>query len=161
MGTARAVAHRPGPARDLVEALPEHGSARPAAGTALKVAGKEGGGRAAGTGHRAGRSRWRNFNLPGPLIVGGRSAGARGGLPPRRSVPPRCWRWRSPCIRPASRKTRADEFAGGPALTRRAGSAGPVQPAEFPPGLDLVAVPGDHSLRKGLVEVVAAVLDFV
>jgi hypothetical protein len=35
------------------------------------------------------------------------------------------------------------------------------RPAEFPAGLDLVAVPGDHSLRHGLDQVVAAVVYFV
>ena len=59
-------------------------------------------------------------------------------------------------------KTRADELLVDLPLRVVQGQRDLFgRPEEFPPGLDLVAVPGDHSLRKGLVEVVAAVLDFV
>ena len=58
-------------------------------------------------------------------------------------------------------KTRADELAVAVPLRIVQGQRDPFgRPEEFPVGLDLVAVPGDHSLRQGLDEVVAAVVAF-
>ncbi len=58
-------------------------------------------------------------------------------------------------------RSRADELSVAVPLRIVQGQRDPFgRPEEFPAGLDLVAVPGDHSLRQGLAEVVAAVVGF-
>jgi len=58
-------------------------------------------------------------------------------------------------------KSRVDELDVGVPLRIVQGRNDPFgRPGEFPSGLDLIDVPGDHSLRQGLDEVVAAVVAF-
>jgi predicted alpha/beta-hydrolase family hydrolase len=102
--------------------------------------------------------------LDGPLVVGGRSAGARvacrtaavtGALAVVTLAFP---------LHPPGKpeKSRADELAVDVPLRVVQGERDPFgRPAQFPPGLDLVAVPGDHSLRQGISQVVDAVREFV
>ncbi len=102
--------------------------------------------------------------LPGPVIVGGRSAGARvacrtaavtGAIAVVALAFP---------LHPPGRpeKSRAEELAVDVPLRIVQGMRDPFgRPEEFPAGLDIVAVAGDHSLRQGLAQVVDAVREFV
>lgn len=104
------------------------------------------------------------YSPTGPLIVGGRSAGARvacrtAGQVGADAVVALAFPLHPPG-RPA--KTRVAELAVDVPLRIVQGQRDPFgRPGEFPPGLDLVAVPGDHSLRQGLDEAVAAVRTFL
>jgi predicted alpha/beta-hydrolase family hydrolase len=102
--------------------------------------------------------------LPKPLIVGGRSAGARVACRTVQQVGARAVVALAFPLHPPGKpdKSRASELQVAVPLRIVQGLSDPFgRPAEFPEGLDLVAVPGDHSLRKGLPEVVAAVREFV
>lgn len=102
--------------------------------------------------------------LDGPLIVGGRSAGARVACRTSSALPVIAVVALAFPLHPPGKpeKTRVEELAVDVPLRIVQGLTDPFgRPAEFPAGLDLVAVPGDHSLRKGIPEVVAAVRDFV
>lgn len=102
--------------------------------------------------------------LAGPVIVGGRSAGARvacrtaavtGAIAVVALAFP---------LHPPGRpeKSRAGELAVDVPLRIVQGIHDPFgRPEEFPEGLDIVAVTGDHSLRQGLPQVVDAVREFV
>jgi predicted alpha/beta-hydrolase family hydrolase len=99
----------------------------------------------------------------GRLIVGGRSAGARVACRTAAAVGAGAVLALAFPLHPPGKpdKTRVDELAVDEPLRIVQGQRDPFgRPEEFPPGLDLVAVPGDHSLRAGLQQVVAAVVDF-
>jgi predicted alpha/beta-hydrolase family hydrolase len=147
----------------IAEALPEHGVSVLLHEQPWKVAGKK-----VAVAPPALDIGWTQslaeVNLPGPLIVGGRSAGARVACRTATQVGATAVLALAFPLHPPGKpeKTRADELLVDLPLRVVQGQRDPFgRPEEFPPGLDLVAVPGDHSLRKGLVEVVAAVLDFV
>lgn len=100
----------------------------------------------------------------GPLIVGGRSAGARVACRTAARVGADAVLALAFPLHPPGRpaKSRADELRVDVPLRVVQGQRDPFgRPAEFPAGLDLVAVPGDHSLRQGLQPVVAAVVSFL
>lgn len=102
--------------------------------------------------------------LPEPFIVGGRSAGARVACRTAQAVGATAVVALAFPLHPPGKpeKSRADELELAVPLRVVQGLTDPFgRPTEFPAGIDLVAVPGDHSLRKGLPEVVAAVVDFV
>jgi predicted alpha/beta-hydrolase family hydrolase len=102
--------------------------------------------------------------LPGPLVVGGRSAGARVACRTAAAVGARAVLALAFPLHPPGRpeKTRVGELAVDVPLRIVQGSRDPFgRPAEFPRGLEVVEVPGDHSLRQGIPEVVAAARDFV
>ena len=101
--------------------------------------------------------------VTGPLIVGGRSAGARVACRTASEVGAAAVLALAFPLHPPGKpeKTRADELAVGVPLRVVQGERDPFgRPEEFPAGLDLVAVPGDHSLRAGLEQVVAAAVAF-
>ncbi len=101
--------------------------------------------------------------LEGPFVVGGRSAGARvacrtAGVTGASAVVALAFPLHPPG---KPERSRASELTVDVPLLVVQGQSDPFgRPEEFPPGLDLVAVPGDHSLRKGLDQVVAAVAGF-
>lgn len=102
--------------------------------------------------------------LPGPLVVGGRSAGARVACRTAAQVGALAVVALAFPLHPPGRpeKTRVAELDVGVPLRVVQGTSDAFgRPAEFPAGLDLVAVPGDHSLRKGIPDVVSAVQEFV
>ncbi len=102
--------------------------------------------------------------LPGPLIVAGRSAGARVACRTAPQVGAIAVVALAFPLHPPGKpeKTRAPELQIDVPLRVVQGQRDPFgRPEEFPDDLDLVAVPGDHSLRQGLPQVVAAVHDFV
>jgi predicted alpha/beta-hydrolase family hydrolase len=102
--------------------------------------------------------------LDGPLIVGGRSAGARVACRTAADVGAVAVVALAFPLHPPGKpeRSRAAELAVDVPLRVIQGERDPFgRPAEFPAGLDLVAVPGDHSLRHGLDQVVAAVVEFV
>ncbi len=102
--------------------------------------------------------------LPGPFIVGGRSAGARVACRTAEVVGAQAVVALAFPLHPPGKpeKSRAAELEVGVPLRIVQGLTDPFgRPEEFPQGLDLVVVAGDHSLRKGLPEVVAAVHEFV
>ncbi|HRY10275.1 MAG: hydrolase [Actinobacteria bacterium] len=99
----------------------------------------------------------------GRLIVGGRSAGARVACRTAERVGADAVVALAFPLHPPGRpdRSRADELAVEVPLRIVQGERDPFgRPDEFPGGLDLVAVSGDHSLRQGLDEVVAAVVAF-
>ncbi len=99
----------------------------------------------------------------GRLIVGGRSAGARVACRTASTVGADAVVALAFPLHPPGRpeRSRADELSVAVPLRIVQGQRDPFgRPEEFPVGLDLVAVPGDHSLRQGLAEVVAAVVGF-
>ncbi len=102
--------------------------------------------------------------LDGPFVVGGRSAGARvacrtAGVTGASAVVALAFPLHPPG-RPE--RSRASELSVDVPLLVVQGQRDPFgRPEEFPPGLDLVAVPGDHSLRQGLDQVVVAVSGFL
>lgn len=99
----------------------------------------------------------------GRLIVGGRSAGARVACRTAGQVGADAVLALAFPLHPPGKpdKSRADELAVEVPLRIVQGERDPFgRPAEFPAGLDVIAVPGDHSLRKGLDQVVAAVVEF-
>lgn len=100
----------------------------------------------------------------GPLIVGGRSAGARVACRTAAHVGADAVVALAFPLHPPGRpaKSRVAELSVDVPLRIVQGQRDPFgRPEEFPAGLDLVAVPGDHRLRQGLAEVVAAVQAFV
>lgn len=102
--------------------------------------------------------------LPGPVFVGGRSAGARVACRTAAIVGAQAVVALAFPLHPPGKpdKSRADELEVGVPLRIVQGERDPFgHPEEFPAGLDLVAVPGDHSLRKGIPAVVDAVRIFV
>lgn len=102
--------------------------------------------------------------LPRPLLVGGRSAGARVACRTAEAVGAQAVVALAFPLHPPGKpeKSRASELEVGVPLRVVQGLSDPFgRPSEFPAGLDLVSVPGDHSLRKGLAEVVEAVHQFV
>lgn len=102
--------------------------------------------------------------LDGPLVVGGRSAGARVACRTAELTGAVAVVALAFPLHPPGRpeKSRAGELAVSVPLRIVQGENDPFgRPGEFPPGLDLVAVPGDHSLRKGIAQAVAAVREFV
>ncbi|MEZ5185541.1 MAG: alpha/beta family hydrolase [Candidatus Nanopelagicales bacterium] len=102
--------------------------------------------------------------VAGRLIVGGRSAGARVACRTAGEVGASAVLALAFPLHPPGKpeKSRADELAVEVPLRIVQGERDPFgRPEEFPSGVDVVAVPGDHTLRKGLDEVVAAALAFV
>jgi hypothetical protein len=102
--------------------------------------------------------------LKGPLVVGGRSAGARVACRTAAAVGAVAVVALAFPLHPPGKpeKSRAEELGVGVPLRVVQGQRDPFgRPAEFPAGLDLVAVPGDHSLRQGIPQVVDAVREFV
>lgn len=99
----------------------------------------------------------------GRLIVGGRSAGARVACRTATEVGASAVLALAFPLHPPGKpeKSRVDELDVGVPLRIVQGRNDPFgRPGEFPSGLDLIDVPGDHSLRQGLDEVVAAVVAF-
>ncbi len=99
-----------------------------------------------------------------PFVVGGRSAGARVACRTAAAVGAQAVVALAFPLHPPGRpeKSRADELAVDVPLRIVQGERDPFgRPPEFPAGLDLVAVPGDHSLRHGIPEAVEAVREFV
>jgi len=99
----------------------------------------------------------------GRLIVGGRSAGARVACRTAAAVGADAVLALAFPLHPPGKpdRSRVDELATDLPLRIVQGERDPFgRPEEFPAGLDLVAVPGDHSLRAGLPQVVAAVIQF-
>lgn len=102
--------------------------------------------------------------LDGPLIVGGRSAGARVACRTAAVTGAVAVVALAFPLHPPGKpeKSRAEELSVDVPLRIVQGLRDPFgRPAEFPVGLDVVEVPGDHSLRQGLPQVVDAVRDFV
>lgn len=100
----------------------------------------------------------------GRLLVGGRSAGARVACRTAEQVGAAAVLALAFPLHPPGKpqKSRVDELAVNIPLRIVQGQRDPFgRPEEFPAGLDLVAVAGDHSLRKSLAEVVAAAVEFV
>lgn len=100
----------------------------------------------------------------GPLIVGGRSAGARVACRTAREVGARAVLALAFPLHPPGRRerNRVRELDVPVPLRVIQGGTDPFgRPEEFPAGADVVAVPGDHSLRRGLPEVVTAATEFV
>lgn len=100
----------------------------------------------------------------GPVIVGGRSAGARVACRTAEQVGAVGVVALAFPLHPPGKpeKSRAEELQVSVPLRIIQGNRDPFgRPEEFPAGLDLVAVPGDHSLRQGIPEVVGAVREFV
>ena len=98
-----------------------------------------------------------------PLFVGGRSAGARVACRTADAVGAVGVVALAFPLHPPGKpeKSRADELQVPVPLRIVQGMRDPFgRPDEFPPGIDVVAVPGDHGLRQGVAEVVAAVADF-
>ena len=98
-----------------------------------------------------------------PLFVGGRSAGARVACRTAEAVGAVGVAALAFPLHPPGKpeKSRADELQVPVPLRIVQGMRDPFgRPDEFPPGIDVVAVPGDHGLRQGVAEVVAAVADF-
>lgn len=116
------------------------------------------------------------MRMRSPLVVGGRSAGARSAARCARHLGARGCLAISFPLHPPGRpeKTRVDELlgAGLPTLVVQ-GERDPMgRPEEFPPGVDLAVVPGaDHGLRvaasaglsqeEGLAVLVEAVLEWI
>jgi predicted alpha/beta-hydrolase family hydrolase len=103
------------------------------------------------------------LTVRGRLIVGGRSAGARVACRTASQVGATAVLALAFPLHPPGKpeKSRADELAVDVPLRIVQGQRDPFgRPEEFPAGLDLVAVPGDHSLRQGLEAVVFAVVAF-
>lgn len=103
------------------------------------------------------------LDVRGRLIVGGRSAGARVACRTASQVGAAAVLALAFPLHPPGRpeKSRADELAVDVPLRIVQGRRDPFgRPEEFPADLDVVAVPGDHSLRQGIDEVVAAVVAF-
>lgn len=99
----------------------------------------------------------------GRLIVGGRSAGARVACRTAAAVGAHAVFALAFPLHPPGKpeKSRAGELVVDVPLRIVQGQRDPFgRPEEFPAGLDLVSVPGDHSLRQGLEEVVAAAVEF-
>lgn len=102
--------------------------------------------------------------LPEPLVVGGRSAGARVACRTASAVGARGVLALAFPLHPPGRpeKSRAQELQLSVPLRVVQGRRDPFgRPEEFPDRLDLVPVPGDHSLKQGIPEVVEAVRSFV
>jgi predicted alpha/beta-hydrolase family hydrolase len=102
--------------------------------------------------------------IAGRLIVGGRSAGARVACRTAGTVGAQAVLALAFPLHPPGRpeKSRAAELDVDVALRIVQGHRDPFgRPDEFPGPLDVVGVPGDHSLRHGLSEAVAAVIEFV
>jgi predicted alpha/beta-hydrolase family hydrolase len=100
----------------------------------------------------------------GPLVVGGRSAGARVACRTAQQVGAVAVLALAFPLHPPGKpeKSRAAELDVPVPLRVVQGLRDPFgRPAEFPDGLDVVGVPGDHSLRQGLEAVVQAVTAFV
>lgn len=100
----------------------------------------------------------------GPLIVGGRSAGARVACRTARQVGALAVVALAFPLHPPGRpeRSRAAELDVPVPLRIVQGLRDPFgRPGEFPAALDVVGVPGDHSLRQGLDAVVEAVTAFV
>jgi predicted alpha/beta-hydrolase family hydrolase len=101
----------------------------------------------------------------GPLVVGGRSSGARVACRTAGQVGAAAVVCLAFPLAPPSRPeaTRADELAaaGVPVLVVQ-GERDPYGgPAAFPPGPTVMAVPGDHSLRRAAGQVAAGVADWL
>ena len=102
----------------------------------------------------AGRGRRDQLRVRTPLVVGGRSAGARSACRDRAasSAPPAAWRCPSRCTRPGRpEKSRLDELRGGPGARRwwsRASATRSGRPRSSRRDLDLTVVPGaDHGFK--------------
>jgi uncharacterized protein len=106
------------------------------------------------------RSQW-----PGPLITGGRSSGARVACRTAAATDAAAVLCLAFPLRPPRRPeaSRAEELdAGGRPVLVVQGDRDPFgRPADFPPGPNVVAVPGDHSLRRSAGAVAAAVVDWL
>jgi uncharacterized protein len=103
--------------------------------------------------------------FPGPLVTGGRSSGARVACRTAAATGAAAVVCLAFPLRPPRRPetSRADELAAGgrPVLVVQ-GDRDPFgRPGEFPPGPHVVAVPGDHSLRRSTTAVAAAVVDWL
>jgi uncharacterized protein len=104
-------------------------------------------------------------DLPGPLVVGGRSSGARVACRTAAATGAAAVVCLAFPLRPPRRPgtSRADELAAGgrPVLVGQ-GERDPFGgPADFPPGPTVVTVPGDHSLRRSAPAAAAAVVDWL
>jgi uncharacterized protein len=106
------------------------------------------------------RPRW-----PGPLVTGGRSSGARVACRTAAATDAAAVVCLAFPLRPPRRPeaSRADELAAGgrPVLVVQ-GERDPFgTPADFPPGPRVVAVPGDHSLRRSAAAAATAVAEWL
>ena len=102
---------------------------------------------------------------PGPLVTGGRSSGARVACRTAVATDAAAVVCLAFPLRPPRRPaiSRADELAaaGRPVLVVQ-GERDPFgRPADFPPGPHVVAVPGDHSLRRAAPAAAAAVVEWL
>ncbi|HET6817736.1 MAG TPA: alpha/beta family hydrolase [Mycobacteriales bacterium] len=102
---------------------------------------------------------------PGPLVTGGRSSGARVACRTAAVTEAAAVVCLAFPLRPPRRPdvTRADELsAGGRPVLVVQGERDPFGgPAAFPPGPTVVAVPGDHSLRRSAPLVARAVVEWL
>ena len=102
---------------------------------------------------------------PGPLVTGGRSSGARVACRTAASTGAAAVVCLAFPLRPPQRPemSRADELtAGGRPVLVVQGERDPFgSPADFPPGPTIVAVPGDHSLRRSAAQAAAAVVEWL
>ena len=103
--------------------------------------------------------------FPGPLVTGGRSSGARVACRTSATTGAAAVVCLAFPLRPPQRpeKSRAGELAGVavPVLVVQ-GERDPFGgPADFPAGPTVVAVPGEHSLRRSAAQVASAVVDWL
>lgn len=102
--------------------------------------------------------------IHGPLFTGGRSAGARVACRTAAEVGARAVVALAFPLHPPGKpdRSRADELdIAVPLLVVQGRSDAFGRPGEFPPSLDVVAVPGDHSLKADVEAVAVAVRDFL
>lgn len=147
----------------LADALPAHGITVLLHDQPWKVAGKK-----VAAAPAALDAAWieslNEIDVTGPLVVGGRSAGARvacrtAGLVGAQAVVALAFPLHPPG---KPDKTRAGELDVTVPLRVVQGSSDAFgRPGEFPAGIDIVAVPGDHGLKKDPGAVVEAVREFV
>lgn len=106
------------------------------------------------------RPRW-----PGPLVSGGRSSGGRVACRTAEATGAAAVVCLAFPLRPPRRPetSRADELlAGGRPVLVVQGDRDPFgRPADFPPGPTVVAVSGDHSLRRAADAAATAVVDWL
>jgi uncharacterized protein len=102
---------------------------------------------------------------PGPLVTGGRSSGGRVACRTAAATDAAAVVCLAFPLRPPQRPetSRAEELAAGgrPVLVVQ-GDRDPFgRPGDFPPGPHVVAVPGDHSLRRAAAAVGVAVAEWL
>lgn len=104
------------------------------------------------------------IDVAGPLVVGGRSAGARVACRTAARTNARAVVALAFPLHPPGKpeKTRVDELdVSVPLLIVQGTSDAFGTPEQFPRQLDVVAVPGDHGLKRDPAEVVSAVREFL